>query len=275
MAAVPKEEATTKKNHKAEEEYMDDEIKNILSQNSEHYEKLLNQKSYSGSVLDKSVYSESLPQNEHRHASMSEEYLRAKIKGIVDAGGVGYVTKLLKLTTELEKIKKLQKKEDTDEFVVLEAARSKKEKRLSAPSSTQELNVKTSEEVRAKSAPVEVLSSKRTGVRDKIVQLQSQINTQSAILENQNSEIKRLHRLLDPLRQSLQKYTDQSENRIIKMQEKIIADQREQNNQLLEEINELKTWKNSIENLIQNLEQNYSTIKNQCKYLTAEMNGSD
>merc|ERR1712019_328040 len=122
----------------------------------------------------------------------------------------------------------------------------------------------------------ELLSpSKRPGVRQQVVQLQSELNKQNITLENQSNGIKRLYRMLDPLRLSLQRYTDQSESRIIKMQEKVIADQREKNNQLLDEIAEMKSWKTNCEGIIQSLESQIKTMAQQIAHFNNELFGEE
>merc|ERR1719386_49901 len=83
-------------------------------------------------------------------------------------------------------------------------------------------------------------SPTKVGIRDKVLHLEAEINRQSLVIEQQHKEIQRLHRMLDPLRLSLQSYTDQSESRVIRLQEKMTGEQKEKNNQINDEINELK-----------------------------------
>lgn len=130
--------------------------------------------------------------------------------------------------------------------------------------------------LKVQNAPEELMSpSKRPGVRQKVLTLQSELNKQNITLENQSNEIKRLHRMLDPLRLSLQRYTDQSESRIIKMQEKVITDQREKNNQLLDEIAEFKSWKTNCEGIIQSLESQIKTMTQQISHFNNELFGEE
>merc|ERR1712038_252992 len=115
------------------------------------------------------------------------------------------------------------------------------------------------------------ISPSKRGVRQKVIELQSELNKQHITLDNQNNEIKRIYRMIDPLRLSLQRYTDQSESRIIKSQEKVIADQREKNNQLLDEVAELKSWKTHCESVIQSLESQIKTMTQQIHHFNNEL----
>merc|ERR1711971_142255 len=113
------------------------------------------------------------------------------------------------------------------------------------------------------------------GIRDKVMHLEATLNKQNIILENQTKEIKRLHRMLDPLRLSLQSYTDQSESRIIRLQEKMLAEQREKNNQLTDELNDLKSWKAQMESMVQSFENQIKTVSSQLTQFNNELFGEE
>ena len=115
----------------------------------------------------------------------------------------------------------------------------------------------------------------RRGIRDKVLNLEAEINRQQMQMEEQNKEIKRLHRMLDPLRLSLQSYTDQSESRIIRMQEKIISDQREKNTQLNDELSDLKLWKVTLEGNMQSIEKKIENVTNRLANLGNELFGEE
>ena len=55
------------------------------------------------------------------------------------------------------------------------------------------------------------------------------MNKQGLTMEKQGSEIKKLQRMMDPLRLSLQRYCDQAEQRSARLIEKQLQEQRQNN----------------------------------------------
>lgn len=135
------------------------------------------------------------------------------------------------------------------------------------------LSVKQESSQSSASATSPLQSPGKVGIRDTVLNLEAEINRQSLVIEQQHKEIQRLHRMLDPLRLSLQSYTDQSESRVIRMQEKMTADQKDKNNQLNEELNALKSWKATVESSNQNFETQIKNVSDRLSSMNSELFG--
>lgn len=84
------------------------------------------------------------------------------------------------------------------------------------------------------------VSSASSNIRKKVKDIQIQIFEQKNELECTNNELKKVHRMLDPLRISMKKYTDQTEQRITHYVDELIGGKQDQHQKTHNEISVLK-----------------------------------
>ena len=123
-------------------------------------------------------------------------------------------------------------------------------------------------------APLGSPITSASNIRNKVKELQRQLHQQQNFLDETNIELKRVRQMLDPLRLSMKRYTDQLEINTNKSIQAVVDQQGIQNNQIDEDVQEIKNENAKLKLTINQMQEQMDSMAQSISQLQGQVFGN-
>ncbi len=123
-------------------------------------------------------------------------------------------------------------------------------------------------------SPIGSPVSAASNIRGKIKDIQKQLHSHNVGIEETNVELKRVRQMLDPLRLSMKRYTDNLEENMNKSLENMSESQGKENEKINGDIDQLKDENNRLKQTIFQMKQQMDTMATSIAQLQGQVFGN-
>ena len=118
------------------------------------------------------------------------------------------------------------------------------------------------------------IGTSTSNIRGKVKDIQKQLHSHNQAIEETNVELKRVRQMLDPLRLSMKRYTDNLEESMDKQLQNLKESLGDENNRIEEELNQVKDENNRLKQTMYQMKQLMDSMANSIAQLQGQVFGN-